>query len=354
MTISNTFVNGTTPDATLVNENFKDTKWRASKFFGYVGEPVGASDGDLLAHSATTWTKLNGTSTFRTIDAGVNWIAATTDVANMVFGAVSEADRTKSIAFTNGNTNVAISSDSGDTWAQATTDPGAQIFSLSFITATVAVAGTAISPTRGINFSTDGGDTWTECTTGPTATVYAISMFNATTGFAVASGGAIWKTTDGGDNWTDTTHTTTNPFASPNIITNILATSTSTFTEIEINHDIKYYDGSSNASVVFSTGFFSPILGIPMNPIKLTNGNFIWGFFTTVTGHESYLILYKGTTANPTSVEIMDMQGLAHAYNNTNKSTSKIFTTTLSEYDTNKFILNTNEGYMLFDESGAV
>jgi len=324
--------------------------WQAT-FYSHRGLGTAVTSNDTLAHSATTWTRLNGTSTVRTTDSGVTWVAATTDVANMTFGKVSEANKTISIAFTNANLNVAISSDSGDNWTQATTDPADQPYALSFPTATVAVLGTAKSlGARGIYFSTDGGDNWTICTTGPAVSVYAISMFNATTGFAIDAGGNIWKTTDGGDNWTDTTHGSGAIVSGANILGDILATSASTaIITSSSSPQIEIYDGTQNTLNGFSWSddALTYSTGVPLTPIILTNGDLITGWYRANTNEVTEYVLVKlASTTDKFGQVIRINWPTSHSWK---KDTTDLVQSSLQEYDTNKIMLVTNNGYQLLD-----
>lgn len=350
MTITNTFTAGTQAQAAQVNKNFRDTKW-SPQVHSHEGLGIREGDGDTLVHSATTWTRFNGVGSKRTTDTGATWVAVTTGVANLLFGKVSDADGTKAISFRNGDLNVAISSDSGDVWTQATTDPADQPFCLSFPTATVAVMGTAKSAgARGIYFSTDAGDNWTICTTGPVVDVLAISMFSSTTGFAIADAGAIWKTTDGGDNWTDTTHTTIDPLVGTDIKLDILALSATEFILMGTSSpSVRFYDASGNPTVT-NSWTFGGTNAAPFNPIKLTNGDIILGWSAKDADNNIKTQIIKIAVKDDKNCEIMEvLPGTQEA--NSYKDTGSLWSSILKEFDTNKIMVVRTDHYVLIDES---
>lgn len=351
MTITTTFTNGTNADADEVNRNFKDTEW-SSAIYSHQGAGIAITVRDTLVHSPTIWTRLDDTSTMRTTDGGANWVAVSADVANMKFGVVSVADGSKAISWSNG-TNIAITSNSGDNWVQASTDPADDVYSASFITATVAVVGTNKSVgARGIYFSTDGGDNWTICSTGPTVAVAEISMFNATTGFAIADGGAIWKTVNGGIDWTNTTHSIGfDDIVSGNIVFNMLALSTTELIGLESRSPIiVYYDSSGNATRTQLWDFGSADGGnAPFNPIKLTNGNIILGFYGENPQGAISQKLFRLTSPSDTNCEILSLS--SPDINLRKTPGASLIASTLSEYDTNKIMVVGKMDYTLLDEN---
>ena len=354
MTISYKFTNGTAADADEVNTNFKSASWKT--IYGISDNP---SLGDILCHSATNWTILAGTNTVVTSDAGVTWTACSTGLTNTNVGVVCDADKTKAIAFYRAETtNITFTTDSGDNWTDASSEPADKVWCLSFPTTSVAVVGTRKSAgARGIYYSTDGGENWTICEAGPGIEVAAISMYSATNGFAIADGGNIWKTTDGGVNWADTTHTMADPFESPNILVDILAISDIEFVGIYSKANllsIYYYDGST-ANITFKAAPMGndSITSIPFNPIKLTNGKFIYGCEIRGDLDRCGSFLFKANAKDSKNFEIYNLGTVANlflkvtgkAYNAT------IFSSILKEYDTNKFMVGGVNGYLLFDES---
>lgn len=209
---------------------------------------TGGGNTILIAHSATTWTNIDGASTIRTTDTGSTWSAATTDNANMTgVSRVCAADKTKAICCDHNSGSVYYSTDSGDNWTLATTTlPSTHVADLSFPTTGVAIAVIDISATATSTYrSTDGGDNWTVATTGSDQPMATVSMLDGTTGFSVESGGGeIWKTTDGGVNWTDTTHTV----AGSNDNGSSMVTLSSTSCIILRDSGVYKYEGSANAT----------------------------------------------------------------------------------------------------------
>src|SRR4030042_3835977 len=92
--------------------------------------------GEILCHSPTVWTKLNGVTSKRTTDAGVTWGAVTTDFAGMTYGTLCKADKTYAIGFL--ATNICFTINSGDVWTEATSEPNDNILCIDYPTTSVA------------------------------------------------------------------------------------------------------------------------------------------------------------------------------------------------------------------------
>ncbi|KKK90222.1 hypothetical protein LCGC14_2725270, partial [marine sediment metagenome] len=117
--------------------------------------------GIILAHSATDWTWIAGTSTITSDDSGLTWTNATTDNANMT--GVSKASGANGFSCDTDSTEIYYTINSGVDWTISDTLPTniTRVFDASMPSSSIAVIacdrGTAAS---GIFFSTNGGIDW--------------------------------------------------------------------------------------------------------------------------------------------------------------------------------------------------
>lgn len=358
MTLPYTFSNGTLADGTQVNSNFSYTLNNAGKFSPMVYWANINNTYDVICHSATTWTWLNGTSTLRTTDAGVTWVAPTSTSNYSAFGCVCRADKTKAISFAGGNFHTSYTTDSGANWTTAATNVNQSVCCADFPTATCCVLGHN-GTTYSVSYSTDGGNHFTVSATKPTVEVVAISMYDGTTGYLIDINQHIWKTTDGGVNWTDTTAVATATVSSGgNVHADIMAISATEFIIVDgYNATIQYwYNNGSNQTYIWNgNGAGSGSTGvIPFKPIKLTNGTYYAGFFQFQDTSRSIRQHLFKFTINPSSViqncQVKDLRfmdwGLGYKV-----LTSAPYCTRISEYDTNKLLIKGWQHYMLMDES---
>jgi len=310
----------------------------------------------LLAHSATTWTAIQDSSTFRTTDAGVTWAAAAADIGDMTgVSKVCTADKTKAISCDHDSGNVSYSTDSGNNWTSATTDPAliTRVFDLSFITTGVAVVACDIgTAARSIFYSTDGGNNWTICATGPAVDTVAIDMFDATNGIAVDVSGNVWTSSDGGINWSDTTYAVVGAASQ----SSIKCLTSSTYVFIQASNDMVQTgttstDGVTRIQQVFGGNFPA----YTSNLIKASNGNLYFVLYSFRDKAEindliSNITLYKssdsGVTWAVSTIPILDMMYRTTMFTNEDAKSQ------LVEYDTNKFLLKAGTYLILkIDES---
>ncbi len=311
----------------------------------------------VLAHSATAWTTVEGTNTQVSSDTGVTWANATTDNAAMTgVSKVSSVTKTLGISCDHNSNAVYITSNSGVDWAVASTPITAnatRVLDLSFPTATVAVAALDLgTATRGIYFSADAGDTWTICTTGPAADVLAIYMVDGSDGIAIDSAGNIWTTGDSGDNWTDSGQNVT----SIAIPSTIIALTSTTGVKLSLNDaaTVETFTtgagGTTRLRLRTAAGGNSYI----SNLAKITNGNlyFIFYLFNNADSTSNSMTLYRSTDSGVTWQQraLGSTPLSALTILNTNITKSQVV-----EYDTNKLlILVGNNELMTIDESSGV
>jgi len=290
----------------------------------------------LLAHSATAWTAINGTTTKITSDSGVTWVDASADIADMTgVSRISKANGALAISCDHDSGNVSITSDSGDNWASASTDPAGitNVLDISFPTATVAVAGCVKGgAARGIFFSTDAGDNWTICTSGPAADVQAVDMTDGSNGMAIASDGGIWTTADGGDNWSDTTFIT----GAPTVAGSMIATSSTTgIVNVANLSSIRTFATDSDANTV-RLAYGSAGNNYLSNLVKTTNGNIYFVNYNFAgSGVGVNIVLYKSEDSGVT----WESHSLgSNFYSSITNLTTPDTKSQLVEYDTNKLL----------------
>lgn len=293
----------------------------------------------ILAHDATNWTRVNGTSTLITSNSGTDWTAATTDIADMTgVSRVCIANKVKAISCDHDSGNISITADSGVNWTAATTDPAAitRVWDLSFPTATCAVVGCDLgAAARGIFFSTDAGDTWTICTSGPAVDVFCIDMIDGSDGIAIDVNGNIWTTGDGGDNWTDSGQNVINPpsLGSESIIA-LTATTGVYYGNTELV--IETFNTTSGGTVRLSLEGVGETLK-NSNLIKITDGNIyfmVYNFVSASIGASNSLFrsIDGGVNWSEKLIGINNFDATSSlALANNTKSL-------LIEYDTNKLL----------------
>lgn len=285
MALPNTFTNGTTAVATEVNANFNYVV--ALGWQRIISDPeIGVG---LIKWTSTRWQTNDGLTT----DSGASW-------ADTPFsGNIAATDgSTNGCSVTAGTAATFISSDSGANWAASSTAPSAgnmtQAECISMFGTTVVVGGNA-SPDESISYSSDSGDTFTEATTGPTVTTNAISMASSSVGYAVDTSGNIWKTTNSGVDWSDTTDNTGvgNPLV-------IKAVDTDTVLLVSQNGmDVEEYTNSTNTvKILYSPTFtITATTNACSNIVEATNGNFYWVYnsyaINSTTGYSGALTLFK-------------------------------------------------------------
>jgi len=307
----------------------------------------------LLAHSATTWTAYNGTSTLRTTDAGATWGATSADIADMTGpGTVCDADNTKAIICAHDSADISISSDSGDNWASASVDPAniTKVWDISFPTAAVAVVACDIGASaRSIFYSTDAGDNWTICTSGPAVDCMVIDMVDANDGIAIDVNDNIWTTNDGGNNWSDSGQNSVGVTATG--MSSMIALTSTTYAMV--NHDAKFIETgntTSGGTQRLNITDAGPAI-VPSNLIKANNGFLYFAiyYYEGATAVASNVLLYKSKD-NGVTWQVIPLPLLGHSDDTfiTNNFTKAL----LQEYTTNKIILSIeNQVLMLIDES---
>jgi len=326
---------------------FEENRWNPLVY-------VGTSIVGILAHSATAWTAYNGTSTFITADAGVSWTAASVDIADMTgVSRVSKANNALAICCDHDSANVSISSDSGDNWASASTDPGGtRVFSLSFPTATVAVCGMDEGTTRDIYYSTDAGDNWTVCDTGPTDDVSAIDMVDGSDGIALDVTGKIWTTSNGGVDWADSGQTSV---VTPSTTTDMIALTSST--GVILNNlgtgTIETFTTAAGGTIRLRISDAGEAGAYLSNLIKTTNGNlyFVYYMFAESNDRGVNVVLYKSEDSGVTWAQ--KSIGTCHFENETDLTNYQA-KSQLVEYDTNKLLIQIGVvQLMTINESGV-
>lgn len=204
-----TLTSGTLARASQVMTNLRNTGW-----IDLGNNSTGVAAINLtIAHSATTFSGINGTAIYQSTDSGRTWTSKNTDLDAVSLIVACKADKTDGFAIETGAAaqECAYTSDSGATWTTKTSAAfAADIYDVSFsTTGLIVLAGDDDVGAKHIVFSTDNGANWTDATTSPSAKCYCVDMYDANTGYAVDSSNNIWKTTNGGVDWTDTTHNTT-------------------------------------------------------------------------------------------------------------------------------------------------
>jgi hypothetical protein len=159
----------------------------------------------LIAHSSTVYSITNGATIY--LWNGTTLTSKNTDLETDNMLVLCADDATKAFAIeATASGETAYTADSGTTWTTKTsTAMGTEVRDVSFPTANlIVVAGDDAAGTDHIIYSTDQGASWTDATTSPSTDVACMAMFSSTVGYAVDTGGNIWKTTDGADVWADT------------------------------------------------------------------------------------------------------------------------------------------------------
>lgn len=226
----------------------------------------------LVAHSPVKWSDVDSSGDIsQSTDGGLSWTSKNTTMAGDCLLRVCQADKT--LAFgcetTATNQDSAITSTSGDTWTDTTAGPafGTAVYDVSFATAAlIVIGGDDHVGTDHIVFgavSSGQVTSWTNATTSPSLPVYAVNMWDANTGFAVDSGGNIWKTTNGAVDWTDTIHGVA--LRTPK--DTIICISATSFIYVHESR-ISLYDGSGHPALkIYGQGRL--VLGV----VGLANGN---------------------------------------------------------------------------------
>ena len=288
----------------------------------------------IIAHSSSIWT---GTE-LRTTDAGLTWAAETmcTDLSAKNIAKACDANRAYAMAWDGTTNKIRITSDSGATWADASTNPPncSYITSMDFPTTTRAVIWGDASSGAGVWYSTDGGDNWTQATGTTNGSVVIGSMYDATNGFAVDDNDTtLYVSSDGGQTWSDSTKEAGTAGSASGIIIAISATA-------YIQHLGGYiWTGTTSASASQVCYFIAP--DKTSNFLEITNGNI---YFTAnyTFGGKGIVFLYKSKDNGAT----WERCNLGHMY-----YYAVDVPITIDEYDTNKIIIPDYSGVMLIDES---
>lgn len=128
------------------------------------------------------------------------------------------------------------------------------------------------------------------------ADLRAIYMHDATSGYAVGSGGRIWKTTDGGNNWELYDAATIQAFSSVDFIDNLNGIVSGNGGQIW-----KTNDGGANWLSISNTGLtigFNGCALIDTNTALVTGSNLV---FKTTNGGTSWSQITPGVPIGPTS-----------------------------------------------------
>ena len=236
--VTYTFENGTVADADKVNVNFSESDQR------WLNEFVGANYSGIIAHSSTVYSIIHtGGDIYQR--SGTTMTQKNTDLDTYSYIRLCKADSTHGVAVEDSaSPEVAFTDDSGATWTTKTSIGfSGGVNDVSFPTASLIVVGGADAGNDNVKYSTDDGATWNDATTSPSAEVYCLDMYDGSTGYAVDSGGNIWKTSDGGDTWTDTADDTISTMSQAN---SILCLDASTCIIVSTDGVVHHYNNSTN------------------------------------------------------------------------------------------------------------
>ncbi len=142
-----------------------------------------------------------GGALMKTLDGGVNWTSTDFDLVNDQ-GEVSDIDfygTDNGVLLTSYN-GIYRTTDGGDSWTAATTNPGMGQLALCYADANTLFA---CGNDQSIFKSVDGGATWVAVYQGSFQTVsLGIDFLDANNGMVTSEEGQYFKTSDGGANWT--------------------------------------------------------------------------------------------------------------------------------------------------------
>ena len=141
----------------------------------------------------------------RTTDGGTNWDGQTSGTSNTLT-AVSFTDALTGTAVGSGGT-IVRTSNGGASWDGQTSGTSAWLHGVCF---TDANTGTAVGSDGTIVRTTNGGDTWTGQASGTSDALFAVYFTDTNTGVVVGENGTTLETNDGGDTWVRQTSTNGN------------------------------------------------------------------------------------------------------------------------------------------------
>jgi photosystem II stability/assembly factor-like uncharacterized protein len=312
-----------------------------------LSSPVPSGGNSFIVHSSTVWGLFVGTASVRTTDAGVTWVALSTDDTDMRQNAhLCDADSTKAFVCDLDSNEINYTTDSGDNYTNATTSPAlvTNVLTGSFPTATVAVVGCIIgSAARSIFRSTDGGDTWTICTTGPAVNTVAMDMVDGSDGIAIDTNGNIWTTADGGDNWTDSGQNVNSTSNTSNLLA--LTSSTGIYVSRNPDNTLETFTTGAGGTARLHLVSLNTNGNWPSNLVKATNGNI---YFVTYIGsgdarNAFSLFLYKSVDNGVTwEVATIGDAGMGNYMGDNNYGESMLW-----EYDTNQLALLASQNHVM-------
>lgn len=243
----------------------------------------GRPNSGVVAFTRTTWSGVDTAGDIYTsTNSGSTWTSKNTTPNAPGYIRLAKNDRTDAFFCENSATSeTAITTDSGATWTSKTSATfGTAVYDMSFPTSSlIVIAGDDGGGGNHIVYSNDSGATWNDPTTPPGAAIYAVDFFDASTGYAVDSSGNIYKTTDGGDNWTDTTDNLSGASAGDSIL--VLTANTFIAVSNSTNYSVATYDNSTN-TVTDKVDFGAEqdiVLGIG----QIDNGDVVVGLTDSAT-----------------------------------------------------------------------
>ncbi|WP_340239953.1 Ig-like domain repeat protein [Emticicia soli] len=162
-----------------------------------------------LSSGTDGWATGDYNTILKTTDGGASWTEQLTEYNFHQFVKTFFISPTKGWAFSS-NGRV-LTTNNGSSWTQLASGSTSYFWGIFFINDSI---GWAVGSGGVIYKSTDGGINWTEKNSGITKSLYSLHFVNETRGWAVGDDGIIITTNDGGDTWTAQTSGTTNRFQS--------------------------------------------------------------------------------------------------------------------------------------------
>lgn len=195
---TNDFTDGNVLTAAQLNNNFQSVNWMGI---------VITDDNNLtsfIAHSATNYSIIVAATGMWNNSTGA-WVMEVGANDGFLLKCKTDPTYAFSINYPGGSTSTFVTIDAGVNWGAATDSPlDASTDDISFPTTDLIVVAGDDAGGDYIWWSADQGTNWTAALTTLDAKAHAMDMFDKTDGYAITNANKIFKASNDAKNWTDT------------------------------------------------------------------------------------------------------------------------------------------------------